>query len=33
MSEELRKCPFCGGKAEMNYERLEEKHFLLEERK
>lgn len=29
MSEELKPCPFCGGKAEMNYERIpgEDKGF------
>lgn len=24
MNEELKPCPFCGGKASMNYERIQE---------
>lgn len=26
MSEELKPCPFCGGKASMNYERIQGEH-------
>lgn len=26
MSEELKPCPFCGGKASINYERIQGEH-------